>query len=664
MVHSRDVAEAGGIAMRRTMVSIVRSVTRSFGVWLFAGGVVLVGAGSCSSTEGRIVDPERAFVETPAGRRIAVGPRAEAHAAELELPSDPFVIAKFDGAIASEARAVFARAGFREIGYLPYDALLLERPSTRELANAGALHAANVPGMAAWVPYRAEDRVSTELLPAAIAARSSRAPVPVMIHVMPGHDRAAVRALAEAQGGEVAGEGESGAFGRLSVLFAADRAAAAAQALSQKSEIFFVERIHHVGLLNDKTCGTIQSGAQGHDAAHTPIWEHGIRGEGQVVGLIDTGIDANSCYFNDTKLPVTNTWSAGGGYGTTVDATHRKIIAYDFLYSCDQYPTGTVACDNPTNHTQWDNEGHGTHVSGNMVGDSDNNPATYANEDGMAPAAKIVAQDGGYGTNNCADCPGLGCPVISLIPLFDQSRLQGAAIHNNSWGDNENATAPGQSNYSARSQDVDQFIWDHRDFLIVFAAGNSGAGNAEFSVGSPSTNKNGLSIGGTRTSNTSTSDENISGFSSRGWTGDGRIKPDIMAPAYNNSAGNDNTVDGTVNCGTSGGGGTSYAAPIAVGAAALVRQYFMDGFYPSGTKSAGDAMTPTAALLKAMLINSAVSMTGTDNSGGTITPIPSNEQGWGRIRLDQALVFTGGARKLYVDDHRQTMPAGATTPLT
>jgi MYXO-CTERM domain-containing protein len=137
-----------------------------------------------------------------------------------------------------------------------------------------------------------------------------------------------------------------------------------------------------------------------------------------------------------------------------------------------------------------------------------------------------------------------------------------------------------------------------------------------------------------------------------------------MAPGYNMAASTNGSVSGAVNCGTGGGGGTSYAAPIAVGAAALVRQYFMEGFYPTGAKTAGAGMTPTAALLKGMLINSAVSMTGTDNAGQGITPIPSNEQGWGRIRLDQALYFTGGARKLYVDDHRQGMPAGATTPFT
>jgi hypothetical protein len=137
-----------------------------------------------------------------------------------------------------------------------------------------------------------------------------------------------------------------------------------------------------------------------------------------------------------------------------------------------------------------------------------------------------------------------------------------------------------------------------------------------------------------------------------------------MAPGCNASAGNDRNVGGTPNCTNNSGCGTSYASPTAVGAATLARQYFVDGFYPSGAKNAPDALTPTAALVKATLLNSSVSMKGTDNSGGTITPIPSNEQGWGRIQLDQTLVFSGGARKLLVDDHRAGIAAGATTPVT
>ena len=616
----------------------------------------VVGAVSCGAEPDVVVDPVRAFVETPGGRHVASSHRAFSPGAAVRAPVDSVVIAKFAGRVPVEARRAFRAAGYREVTYLPYDALLLER------SHSGAA-LDSVPGVAAFLPYTAEDRIARDLRPDALALRAAKTPLPVMIHVMPGHDLGAVRAAVASHGAIIAGEGRAGDFGRIAALFSPASAAADIGALAARRDIFSMERIHRVGLLNDRTAGTIQSGVQGHDVAQTPIWNQGIRGENQIAAVLDTGLDANSCYYNGAALPTTNTWSQANGYGVATDAAHRKIIAYDFLFSCDQY-NGDSDCELPANLTHWDTQGHGTHVSGNILGDSDSNPATFAAQDGIAPAAKIVVQDGGYRFDICSELPGLGCPVITLDPIFEQARLQGASVHNNSWGDNEEVPPPEQSNYSARSQDVDRYIWEHRDFLIVYAAGNSGAGNAEFSVGSPSTNKNGLSIGSSRTSATSANDNNISSFSSRGWTSDGRIKPDVMTPGCNSAATNNGNVGGAVNCGASGGCGTSFASPIAVGAALLARQYFVDGFYPSGARTLADSFTPSAALLKATLINSAVSMTGTDNSGGAITPIPSNEQGWGRIQLDRAMVFAGGTRKLFVDDHRQGWSAAATTPVT
>ena len=77
------------------------------------------------------------------------------------------------------------------------------------------------------------------------------------------------------------------------------------------------------------------------------------------------------------------------------------------------------------------------------------------------------------------------------------------------------------------------------------------------------------------------------------------------------------------------------------GFAALVRQYFTDGYYPTGAEVSTNGFTPSAALVKATLVNSAIAMTGT----GT-TPIPSNCQGWGRVLLENALFFTGQPRRL------------------
>lgn len=48
--------------------------------------------------------------------------------------------------------------------------------------------------------------------------------------------------------------------------------------------------------------------------------------------------------------------------------------------------------------------------------------------------------------------------------------------------------------------------------------------------------------------------------------------------------------------------GTSMATPLAAGSAALVRQYFTDGFYPSGIKTAADAFLPSAPLVKAVMM--------------------------------------------------------------
>jgi len=52
--------------------------------------------------------------------------------------------------------------------------------------------------------------------------------------------------------------------------------------------------------------------------------------------------------------------------------------------------------------------------------------------------------------------------------------------------------------------------------------------------------------------------------------------------------------------------GTSMAAPVAAGMAALARQYFRQGFYPTGIANVADAFTPSGALLKAMLLTAAV----------------------------------------------------------
>jgi len=99
--------------------------------------------------------------------------------------------------------------------------------------------------------------------------------------------------------------------------------------------------------------------------------------------------------------------------------------------------------------------------------------------------------------------------------------------------------------------------------------------------------------------------------------------------------------------------GTSMASPAAAGFGALARQYYADGFYPSGAANPPDAFPPTSALVKATLLNSAQNMT------GVTPPIPSNCQGWGRILLDNALYFPGDVRRLWARDDTVGFPLGS-----
>ncbi|MBW1871464.1 MAG: S8 family serine peptidase, partial [Deltaproteobacteria bacterium] len=107
--------------------------------------------------------------------------------------------------------------------------------------------------------------------------------------------------------------------------------------------------------------------------------------------------------------------------------------------------------------------------------------------------------------------------------------------------------------------------------------------------------------------------------------------------------------------------GTSFSAPLVSGAAALARQYFIEGFYPSGSAQPANAIEPSAALLKAVLVNSAESIGPAPNSvpgplydvsqGVKIADLaaaPNNIEGWGLLRLDRVLYFSGDAEKFAI----------------
>jgi Subtilase family len=545
------------------------------------------------------------------------------------------VLVKFPGPVTAAQRQALEAAALRVYTYLPHDTFLVRLPAGR---SAEPSFRTAVGASWAW-PYHPLYKIShwveaiePEAAPTKGITTGERRSL--LVQVYPDADLEKTVGEIRRLGIEtVAGWRENAFFSRIRLLLTDAEIARYREALARLPEVFWIDLEPRRELLNDTTVWVGQSGLAAGQT--TPVFSHGLFGEGQTIAVLDTGIDADMCYFRDPAFGLPPTNACNGG--TVTDPARRKLIAVDFLWANE--------CNGGIANSEWDTQDHGSHVAGTAAGDNFASLLLHDTADGMAPGAKLVIQDGGYQIDNCGDLPGIGCPVVDLNPIFQQAYDQGARLHSNSWGDNENAAV--QNNYSAGSQDVDEFMWNHKDFLIFFAAGNSGPGAA--SVSTPSTAKSAISVGSTQRG---TNANAMSGFSSCGPTDDGRIKPEITVPGSSIvSANSDNNVASN-NCNTQSTSGTSMATPGAAGLTALIRQYYTDGWYPSGAEVAADGFTPSAALLRATLVNSAQNMTGT-------TAMPANCQGWGRVLLENALFFAPEARKLFARED-----AGFTTGST
>ncbi len=601
-------------------------------------GSSLAQAQAQAADESRLILLNSHVIDT--GRpRPAIPEALRATSDNLARTGGETVIVKFPGPVTARQEKALREASLEVYTYLPHYAYLVKMP-------AGWRQKAKALG-ASWTglyhPYYRMSRSVSEI-PVFDFSRDASGPEEqpriVMLQVFPDADaREVVRQIRDELGVPgVVGWGRGERFSRVRLLLTPSEIAAHREALAQLGEVFWMDIEPRRALLNDTTVWVGQSGLSGGQT--TPIFSQGIYGEGQTVAVLDTGIDPDMCFFRDTALGLPPTNACNGG--SVANQSQRKVVAVNFLWSNE--------CSGGISNTEWDTHDHGTHVAGTVAGDNFANLLLHNTADGMAPGAKLVVQDGGYSVDNCGDLPGIGCPVVDLNPIFQQAYDQGARIHTNSWGDNENSGV--QNNYSSGSQDVDEFMWNHKDFLIFFAAGNSGPGTS--SVGSPSTAKSGVSVGATLRS---TSANSMASFSSCGPTLDGRIKPDITVPGSGIISANNDINVTTNNCGTISMSGTSMATPGAAGLTALIRQYYMDGWYPTGSENSANGFTPSAALLKATLVNSALNMTGT-------TAIPANCQGWGRVLLENALFFTGQARELWVRDDTTGFTTGSTAEQT
>lgn len=338
----------------------------------------------------------------------------------------------------------------------------------------------------------------------------------------------------------------------------------------------------------------------------TPLWDAGLDGSSQIIQVADTGVDLKSCYFdNPTGNVAPTTWEVGA-----FDRTRRKVV---------QLVAGVDAVDVSA--------GHGTHCAGSAAGNCAVPSAQNTNYRGVAYAAKLAIYDGGSASG------ALSFPANLQLRMFPPGYKAGARIFSNSWGGN-------QYLYTFMDAEFDGFMFLQPDALVLVAAGNTGASGFRTAF-SPSLSENALCVGASQSLRISTHRVgNVAHFSARGLTPDGRIKPDLVAPGMMVMSANASNGNLNSTCTVVSKSGTSMATAVVAGAVALVGQYFMEGRYSSGAPTPSDAFIPTGALLKALLINSAVPISRYMFANGSFVTLglpPDNYQGFGRLQLDTVL---------------------------
>ncbi|GAA1864456.1 S8 family serine peptidase [Myceligenerans crystallogenes] len=250
------------------------------------------------------------------------------------------------------------------------------------------------------------------------------------------------------------------------------------------------------------------------------VWDLGHTGEGITVSAVDSGADL--------RHPALASHYRGAREDGTFSHDHNW---FDAAGSCAGEPCDTY--------------GHGTHVTGTMVGDDG-----AENHTGVAPGARWIAANG---CRSCADADLLASGQWILAPTRADGRQPDPAMRphvvNNSWG-------------SQLEGDINGFFadevaaWEAAGIFAVWAAGNAGRFGCA-TASSPGANAPAFSVGAT------TADGEIAVYSSRGPGENGLTKPNVAAPGQD------------VRSAVPGGGyeaysGTSMAAPHVAGAVALL----------------------------------------------------------------------------------------------
>jgi serine protease AprX len=338
--------------------------------------------------------------------------------------------------------------------------------------------------------------------------------------------------------------------------------------------------------------------------------------------------------------------------GTTLTGEGEKVAVFDSGVDKDHPDLAdrVEVLEKVEGATDVDVIGHGTHVAGIIAGTG---AASGGKIRGIAPGAKLVVV-------GVVQEDGVVLTPADWSTLLKKAVDHGAKIVNLSTG----RGAYGEYDFGSLS--IDQFVYDNPEVLVVVAAGNEGAAPEGYpgfkTVYSPASAKNVLTVGASCSDRKvdppmkwreynpqiftgecgegllSGGPETPAALSSRGPTEFDSVKPDLVAPGTQILAAK--AAAGKVRWWKPpfeehGGkyaylGGTSMAAPVVAGTAAVLRQYL---------RVACGNPTPSAALMKAILIAGARKLEPRALPEKIEEEIgfPDFDQGFGRLDLASVL---------------------------
>ncbi len=556
-------------------------------------------------------------------------------------------ILTFDGPVTPEMKKAVTDAGANIVSYAGNNQFIVEISDT-DLANVEAQ-----PHVKSVVIDQPAFRLSRNL-------DNVKGPVDVKIYAFPGYENSVAvdvaKVLSKNNGGMITSLTPRGSIAINEIpmfqsrygMLTATVYPGSLDAIARINGVAFVEQAFPNYVFNDEDHSQIQHthtdttsvgapntlAAGQADATHTPVWNHGIYGTGIVIAETDTAVGVHHDMFRDPNHPYDLSNYPCDHYNPDL----RKVVMY-----------ATYASTGHDHNFSDDSPDHGSHVAGTILG-YDNPVGGSSAYDGMAPGAKLAFGDidkpEGGNSGNTGSHDYLNPPNdfnVMWDPIMS-GNLSIVKISSQSWGGHVQDSSGNnieQSYYMDENAMIDNYAWKH-DKIFSWAAGNEG--NNAHTLGIQAESKNTVTVAAADRT------DKMASFSSVGPTWDNRLKPDVtMAGTGINSvdakSGDSKYVSEQ---------GTSMATPGVAGALGLIQDYFQHGYYPDGNEVSSHGFVPSAALMKADLINGAEEMT---DSSATNDPYngndgyPSADQGWGFINVDKSLYLgSSDARKVRVWD--------------